>query len=140
MLGGLILRTSGAPVPLVWPAFFGAALAVWAQGLTWCPFPLPALRLFVAVPTLGGMVLGAALGQIYNVPEFLLAAVFAALIPAGYFMAVAGLTRARRGDIAERHWPSLRRRTTEATARQPFASVAHALFWLDWQRSYRRAG
>lgn len=135
ILGTWVLRPGGANVPLLWPAVFLAALMVWAQALLWHPFPLPALRIFVAVPILGGMVFGAAACHTFKVWPALLATVSAVLIPAAYFVGVAGLSRARRGDVPVWHWPIFHDRVVGSNARAPFASAAAALVWLDWRRN-----
>src|SRR5205823_14801920 len=104
-VAGLALRPGGLPVPLLWPAVFVAALLAWVQALMWFPFPLPFLRLMVALPILGGMIGGAVLANVSEVPAAVLLAVSAALLPAGYLVAVVGVERARRGADAVRTWP-----------------------------------
>src|SRR5260370_5429155 len=135
ILGTWVLRASGALVPLLWPAVFVAALVVWAQALMWCPFPLPVLRLLVAMPILGGMVFGAAVCHVFRVSPALLAAMSAALIPAAYLVAVAGVARARRGDVPVWQWPIFHDRAIGSKARPAFARAADALVWLDWRRN-----
>jgi hypothetical protein len=122
-------------VPLYWPAVFLAALLAWWQALIWSPYPLIALRIFVAVPVLGAMVTGAALGHAYRVPSLMLMAVSAALVPAGYLIAVVGVARARRGDVPVWNWPFFHERAGPAAQRPAFASAAEALHWLDWRRN-----
>jgi hypothetical protein len=131
---GLVLRPAGLPVPLLWPAVFLAALLAWGQALMWFPFPLPFLRLLVAVPILGGLTTGAMLAQSYDWSPALLLSVSAGLIPLGYLMAVVGLERARRGDTPVWSWRIFARRAPAAAGPAPFASAADALSWLDWRR------
>jgi hypothetical protein len=135
ILGGLILRSADLPVPLLWPAAFAAALLTWSQALIWFPFPLPFLRLFVAVLVVGGMTIGVVLGALCEVAPALLLAVSAGLILPGYLVGVAGVARARRGDTPVWNWPLVRRRTSAAAARPAFASAAAAQFWLEWERN-----
>jgi hypothetical protein len=131
----LVLRPVGGSVPLEWPAVFLAALVVWWQAIMWCPYPLISLRIFVGVPVLGGMVMGAALGHAYHVPPALLLAASAALVPAGYVVAVVGVARARRGDVMMWNWPIFHERAGPVAQRPAFASAAAALHWLDWRRN-----
>jgi hypothetical protein len=133
-VAGLILRPAGVQVPLLWLAVFLVAFLAWLQALTWCPFPLPLLRIIVAVVILGTLSAFAVLGHSYQVSPNLLLAGSAALIPLGYLAAVAGVARARRGDTAVWNWPALGRHAAPAPAR-PFASADEALFWLEWRRN-----
>jgi hypothetical protein len=135
LLDVLVLRCVGVTVPLHWPAVFLAALVAWWQAIMWCPYPLISLRIFVAVPVLGAMVIGALLGEAYPVPPALLLAVSAALVPAAYLVAVVALARARRGDVPVWNWPIFHDRGASAAQRPAFASAADALYWLDWRRS-----
>jgi hypothetical protein len=135
LLDVLVLWPAGAEAPLAWPAVFAAAVVVWAQALTWCPFPLVALRIFVMLPILGGLGIGAALGVAYHVPPPWLLAGSAGLIPPAYLVALAGLSRARRGDGAVWHWPILERTSTALSTAAPFASAADAMYWLDLGRN-----
>ncbi len=134
-LAGLVLRPAGVAVPVLWPAICLAALLVWTQALMWHPFPLPALRVFVTLPVLGAVVLVPVLGHVHEAPPALLLAFGAALIPPGYVLAVAGLARARCGDVPIRRWPVPWRRTTAAAPRPPFRSAAAAMAWLEWGRA-----
>ena len=133
-VAGLVLRPGGLPVPVLWPAVFVAALLAWGQVVMWLPLPLPGLRILVAVPVLGGMMTGAALGSVYEVSPLMLLAVSAGLIPTGYLVAVVAVERARRGDTPVRSWPALLRRGA-TTAPPPFAAARAALFWLEWRRN-----
>jgi hypothetical protein len=137
VLGGLVLRPADLPVPVLWPAVFAAALLTWTQALIWFPFPLPFLRLIVALPVLGALIVGAMLGLAGDVSPALLLAVYAGLIPPGYLVAVVGVARARRGDTPVWSWLPFRQRARGAAAApwRPFASPAAALFWLEWRRN-----
>jgi hypothetical protein len=134
-LAGLILRPVGLAVPLEWGAVFLVALLAWLQALTWFPFPLPALRLLVAVPVLGALTTGALLGFFYEVSPALLLGVSAALVPAGYLVAVLGLARARRGDVAVWSWPVPRLGWPAFGIGRSFASAIDAQLWLEWRRN-----
>jgi hypothetical protein len=136
-LAGLVWRPLGVPVPLWWPALFCAGFLAWLQVLTWWPFPLPLLRILVAVPVLSGLVVAAIYGGSNAVPQPLLLAGSAALLPAAYALAVVGVARARRGDGAAWRWAPARPSPARAApaAAPPFASPAAALFWIEWQRN-----
>jgi hypothetical protein len=133
-VAGLVLRAAGWAVPLLWPAVFLAALLAWVQTLAWCPFPFRFARILVAGPLLGGMAAGAILAPMFGVSQALLLAVSAGLIPAAYLTALAGVARARRGDLPSWGWPAFGQRTRRAGPCRPFASAAEALLWLEWQR------
>ncbi len=133
---GLVLRPAGLPVemPLLWPAVFLAGLLAWTQALTWLPFPLTVLRMLVMIPVLSTLIATALLGGFYNVPTAVMLAASASLIPSGFAVAVAGVARARRGDVSVRYWPILQRPATRSEAAgQPFASPVAALAWLEWR-------
>jgi hypothetical protein len=133
-VAGLVLRPAGLPAPLLWPAVFLAALLAWGQALMWFPFPLPCLRLLVAVPILGGMTIGAVLGQTLGLSPALLLALSAGLVPLAYVTADVGVERARRGDTPVWSWRLPQLRTPAAATDAPFSSPAAALFWLEWRR------
>jgi hypothetical protein len=39
-------------VPVVWPGLLAASIVAWTQALTWMPYPLPGMRVIVAILTL----------------------------------------------------------------------------------------
>jgi hypothetical protein len=132
IVAGLILRPAGVAAPLLWVAVFLAALLAWLQALTWFPFPLPFLRIVVAVLLLGALATGAMLGQTYQVSATLLLTASAGLIPLGYLVAVVGVARARRGDTPVWAWPAVW--GSRSALPPPFASADQAMFWLEWRR------
>jgi hypothetical protein len=131
IVAGLVLQPVGVPAPLLGVAVFLVALLAWVQALTWSPFSLPFLRLLVAVPTLGALVCGAVLGLQFQVAPALLLGTSVILVPIGYVLAVAGVSRARRGDVAVRSWPALWR--TGSDAGPSFTCAADSMFWLEWR-------
>jgi hypothetical protein len=134
VISGLVFRSGGLSVPIVWPALLAAGLLAMTQALIWLPFPLTILRILVIIPVLSALVAGALLGAAYQVSPVVLAAASASLVPLAYALAVFGVARARRGDIAMRSWPLLERSTSASvTERPPFASSAAALSWLEWR-------
>src|SRR5207249_6950961 len=50
-----VLWPPGIPVPVIWPALLAPALLAWTQSLMWMPYPLPGLRVIVAVFCLGAI-------------------------------------------------------------------------------------
>ena len=96
---GLVLRRAGLPVPLLWPALFAAGVLAWTQALVWLPLPLVALRVFVIVPALSGLLAAAIVGAAYHIAPAILALASAALLPLAYAVAVAGVAQ----GAARRH-------------------------------------
>jgi hypothetical protein len=135
VMGGLVLRSAGVPVPVLWPAVYAAGLLACTQALTWSPFPLAVLRVLVMVPLLTALSAAAGLAIAYDVPAMLMLPASAALVPLGYMAAVAGVARARRGDTPVRHWPLLERRSPGPAPPQPFSSSAAALTWVEWRQN-----
>jgi hypothetical protein len=132
---GAVLRPCEADVPLVWPALQMAAALAWLQVILWSPFPLPLVRIPVAVAVLGGLVLLGLVGSTHGLSEPVLAGVFAALLPPAYLAAWAGVSRARHGEGAE--WalrPAVSPAAARAPARRPFASPARAQLWCEWRQ------
>ena len=138
-IGQFLLRPScrqWIDVPLWWPAFFGAGFLAWYQALTWWPFALAWLRLVVSIPVFGLLIAVPILGNLCDVPEAVMVLVLAAQLPVAYTVAVAGVSRARRGDNPDWRWvvqqagnlvrPIARRRRT-------FASAAEAQSWFEWR-------
>src|SRR5260370_3029093 len=122
-----VLLAQCSPGPMRVLSVFMAARVVMAKALMWCPFPLPALLVLVALPILGGMVTGAAHGHVLRVSPALLAAVSAALIPAAYLVAVGGGARGRGGDAPLRHLTIFHPPGIRHEARPPGDPSAHAL-------------
>jgi hypothetical protein len=132
-----VLRPSGIEVPLGMTAALAAALVALLQALLWSPFGLPWLRVLAAALVLPPLLLAALYGPDYGAPEVGLLGLFAALVPAAYAVARAGVARARCGDNPE--WQvlsELRIRVTprKERPRRPFPSPARAQLWIEWQR------
>ncbi len=134
VLAKLIWQPCGVIVPLLWPALALTAFLAWVQALMWWPFPLPFLRLILAVPVLGLLAAGAVLGCWANLSEWILASVAGTLIAAGYVLAVAGVARARRGDGTTWLKSQVSARPVQSSLQPPFSSTSHALFWIVWRR------
>jgi hypothetical protein len=134
VLAEFVWRPCGVTVPLLWPPLCFMAFLAWVQALMWWPFPLPFLRLILAVPMLGLLAAGAVLGCFVDVSEWILASVSAALVAGGYGLAVAGVARARRGEGTTWLKSSATTRPARSGSRPPFASASQALFWIVWRR------
>ncbi|MCI0462629.1 MAG: hypothetical protein L0Z62_37240 [Gemmataceae bacterium] len=136
-----VLRPVGLEVPLGLTALTVAAFVACLQALLWTPFGLPWVRILVAIPVLVALILVPVLAPAYGIPEALLAGVLAALIPTAYLVALAGVRRARRGDVpAWGEWlrPALgtlarMRLWSGAREPRPFASAARAQLWFEWR-------
>jgi hypothetical protein len=132
---GTVLRPGEVDVPLVWPALMLAAILAWLQAILWSPFPLPLLRLPVAVAVPTGLLLFGTVGSAHGLREPVLAAIFAALLPPAYLAAWVGVSLARRGEGAE--WalhPAVGPAHRRAPVRPPFASPARAQLWCEWRQ------
>jgi hypothetical protein len=135
ILAGLVWWPCGVGVPVLWPAVALVALLAWMQALLWCPYPLPFLRIFVVLPVLCALCVGALEGFWYETPASLMITASLLVLLAGYALAVAGLGRARRGDgpVWRLRLP-WRRRTTAPVPSPPFFSPEGGLAWFSWRR------
>src|SRR2546421_8956613 len=95
------LWPSGILVPWIWPALMAASLLAWTQALTWMPYPLPGLRIIVAVLWLGTIDTIAILALHFNARESLMLGILAPQIPLAYLVARFAVARARRGDVPD---------------------------------------
>jgi hypothetical protein len=138
LLGVGLLRPRGVAVPLLWPALNFAALVAWTQAVAWSPWVLPGLRLLVGAPLLGALVVGpvmlVAAGETPQANEPLVVALLAVLLAAAYPVTVAGVSRARRGDPAERAWPAWLRWEGRLRWDMTLSSPQKAQFWIEWRR------
>ena len=134
------LWPSGIPVPIVWPAFGAASLLAWTQALTWMPYPLPGLRIIIAVLWLGTIDAIVLLALHFKAGETVMLGILVPQVPLAYLAARFAVARARRGDVPDWRgafeWlarivrvPSLRR--------EHFTSPARAQAWLEWRQHGR---
>jgi hypothetical protein len=132
-----VMRPNGIPVAIGSTALQAAALVAVLQMLLWWPFGLAGVRIVFAIIFMPLLALLPKLAESFEIAGNWVPISFAALIPISYFVAVAGVARARRGD-APRWWPS---RTAvfprPLRARRPFASSSAALFWFERRRHLR---
>ena len=135
-----VLRIAGDDLGILiwWPALLLAVVLAWLQAIVWSPFPLPWLRAILAAPLVGAPVIVPHILLIaFNIGEGLAAALLAVQLPAAYLIAVRGVSRARRGDMACWTWPGWRawlRWISATTVNRPFLSPARAQLWFEWRR------
>jgi len=131
------LWPSGIVVPSIWPALLAASLLAWTQALTWVPYPLPGLRIIVAVLWLGTIDTIAILALHFNARESLMLGILAPQIPLAYVVARVAVARARRGDVPgwRGTFASLAKIAhVSSRRRRHFASAASAQAWFEWRR------
>ena len=131
---------AGVHVSVVWPALLAAALVAWAQALTWMPYGLPGLRVIVTMLWLAVMDTIVLLAIQFDVPETVMVAGLAPLVPLAYLVARFAVARARRGDVPD--WRGTVARLGQIPAVLPsrrghFASPARAQAWFEWRRHGR---
>ena len=134
------LWPTGSQVPSLWPALMLASLLAWTQALTWMPYPLPGLRIIVAVLWLGTIDTIAILALHFNARESLMLSILAPQIPLGYLVARFAVARARRGEVPD--WRGRLVRLTQVAdivshRREHFKSSARAQSWFEWRRHGR---
>lgn len=130
----LALWPTDVHVPVLWPALFAAVFLAWTQGLTWMPYPLPGLRVLLAVGWLGGVGLVALLAVHLRVPEGVMLALLAPQWPLAFLVARYAVTRARRGE-GGRNGRAVQRALR--ARRAPFSSPERAQAWFEWRQSGR---
>jgi hypothetical protein len=132
----LALWPAGITVPAIWPAFLAASLLAWTQALTWMPYPLPGLRIFVTVLWLGTIDTTALLALHFNAHESLMLGILAPQIPLAYLVARFAVARARRGDVPDWRgaFASLAHIAPRTRRRDRFPSSASAHAWFEWRR------
>ncbi|PYO09957.1 MAG: hypothetical protein DMD30_04450 [Gemmatimonadetes bacterium] len=131
------LWPSGIPVPSIWPALMAASLLAWTQALTWMPYPLPGLRIVVAVLWLGTIDTIALVAVHFNAHESLMLGILAPQIPLAYVVARFAVARARRGDVPD--WRGAFAALAQIAQvgwhrREHFESAASAQTWFEWRR------
>jgi hypothetical protein len=103
-LAGGILIPMGLHSPVWWPAAMFAGLLACLQALFWSPLGLPYLRMTLALVLLPVLISLGVAGWQSGVSAAALTVGFVSLILPAYFVAVTGLSRARRGDNPEWNW------------------------------------
>lgn len=125
----LVLRPLGLAVPLGWPAALLAAMLAFLQTLLWTPFGLPYARVgtaLVLIPTLVTLVVNAAVN---GTSPTSLSLVCLSMLLGAYGAAVAGVARARCGEMPVWEWRASRR--TRNIGRLAFTSPRCAQHWFE---------
>ncbi|PYO79990.1 MAG: hypothetical protein DMD63_02545 [Gemmatimonadetes bacterium] len=134
------LWPTGSHIPSLWPGLMLASLLAWTQALTWMPYPLPGLRIIVAVLWLGTIDTIAILALHFNARESLMLGILAPQIPLAYLVARFAVARARRGDVPDWRGGFVRlAQVADALSRrrEHFRSAARAQAWFEWRRHGR---
>ena len=132
-----VMRPTGIAVAIGPSALQAAALVAVLQTLLWWPFGLAWVRVVLAIIFIPLLALLPTIAHSFEIGGNWVPVSFAALIPASYFVAVAGVTRARRGDTP-RWWASrVAAAPRQLRTRAPFASSSAALFWFERRRHLR---
>ena len=123
-------------VPMVWPALLAASMLAWLQALTWMPYPLPGLRVFVTVLWLTAIDAIVFTALELKVSERVMLALLAPHVPLAYFAARFAVARARRGHVPD--WrtlftPGSRIAAVLSNRRMAFPSAARAQVWFEWR-------
>jgi hypothetical protein len=133
----LALWPTGIAVPVAWPALFLAVFLAWTQVLTWTAYPVPGLRVVVAVVWLVALDVVAVITIELQPPDSLMVAILAPQLPLAYLAARAAVSRARRGDVPD--WSGAFVRLAEIARiverrHKGFASPARAQEWFEWRQ------
>lgn len=140
VMRALALWPAGSEVPVIWPALLAASFLAWAQALTWMPYPLPGLRVIVAVLWMTSIDAVVMLALELRLSETVMLAILSPHIPAAFFTARAAIGRARRGDVPDWTKPFGRLGRfgdSLARPRDRFASAFRAQEWFEWRRHGR---
>lgn len=135
-----VLRPSGIEAPLAMTALLAAAFVAVLEALLWSPFGLPWVRVLAAVLLLPTLLLSPLFGPALGATETGLLWLFAALVPAAFVVAFAGVARARRGDNPD--WqarsitPLPRAARFDVRPQRPFPSPQRAQFWFERRRHF----
>ena len=127
---------SGFSIPYVWPATLAAALVMWTQALVWLPYPLPGLRVIVAVVVLCVIDAIVLLAVYSKAPEWVVVVITAPQIPVAYAVGRVAVARARRGVAPDWRFSRAESRVMRAE-RLTHLSAAEAQTWYEWRRNGR---
>jgi len=126
-------------LPVIWPGLLAPAFLAWLQALTWMPYPLRGLRLFVAMGWLVCLDAIVIIALELKTPEPVMVALLAPHIPIAYLVARFAVIRARCGDVPD--WRGLVQRRLQPASkarasapRKHFQSASRAQAWFEWRR------
>jgi hypothetical protein len=129
----LALWPAGVLIPVLWPALFAAVFLAWNQGLVWMPYPLPGLRVAVAVVWLSIVGFGVLLALHLRAPEGVMLALLAPQLPLAHLTARFALARARRGEgVGAARAVHIRHQQV-----RPFTSPTRAQHWFEGRQRGR---
>jgi hypothetical protein len=128
-----VLRPAGFAVPPGLAAALLAAIVAALQALLWMPFPLPWLRLIVAVLLMPLLFTLPLFWNAFELDQTVLMGVLVGLIPVAYGVAFVGVSLARCSADAQWRWLPRRASGALECAAQAFSSPAQAQFWLEWR-------
>lgn len=130
---------AGLDLPVIWPGLLAPAFLAWLQALTWMPYPLRGLRLFVAMGWLVCLDAIVITALELKTPEPVMVALLAPHLPIAYLVARFAVTRARCGDVPD--WRGLVQRRPQPASkvgaiapRKHFQSASRAHAWFEWRR------
>jgi hypothetical protein len=132
-----VLRPWGIEFPVAMTAALAGALAAVLQALLWVPFGLPWARTTLGLLVVPLLLLAPQIGTSYGATEAGLVGFFATLIPLAYVTALAGVSRARRGEVPDWLWvfqPLRRAAFRPAGQSQSFSTPAQAQLWFEKRR------
>jgi hypothetical protein len=133
----LALWPPSLDVPVIWPGILAVAHITWTQALTWLPYGLPGLRVFVVLLWLTVIDTIVLLALHFRLSEPVMAAILLPLVPLAWPVARSAVARARRGDVPD--WRGgftwLAGLAGLARRRSPFPSPARAQAWFEWRRN-----
>ncbi len=123
----------GEALPLVWPTLLVFNVVAWLQALSFLPFGVPYLRLWLTGLGVPGLIMATCGAGAEDVPEWVLAGLLIGLGLAAFHLAVAGVEQARQG--AGLSWAGFWPHAISAARRssKPFASPLQALCWMEWR-------
>ena len=136
VIARFILRPCGVDAPLALPMAAAAAAMLAVQAVSWTPFEFGWARVIVALLLLLA-ILAPLMGPLAGVSEPLIVGLYLACLPCLYLAAVAGVSRARRGDALQWRWFQTAARFAAGLLperRWPFASAAQAQLWFECRR------
>ncbi len=130
---------SGLEVPVIWPGLLAPVFLAWLQALTWMPYPLRGLRLFVAAAWLVCLDAIVIIAFELRTPEPVMVALLAPQIPIAYLVARFAVTRGRRGEVPDGRGVVERRlqpasQVKAIAPRKHFQSASRAQAWFEWRR------
>lgn len=122
-----------AYIPMVWPAFYLAAILAWIQVILWLPYPLKGLRIVAASLWLSIFSVGGNLAIYFKPDDALMVALFAPQLPLAFLVARYAVRRARCGDTPDWRGVFAQQGRTSVRGRpRHYASAFQAQVAYEW--------